>query len=180
MAMKKLSSLFAVRYGHSLSLTSLKLAKPSDGVPFISRKMGDNGVAAYVEPIEKLDPAPAGDLTCALSGSGVLSTFAQDQPYYTAYHVACLTPLQPLTTAQKLYYCLCIGANRYRYGWGRQANRSVKDIMLPELDEFPAWVEDRAAMVDLRGKDAPLHARGPDLGQPRKRKPFLLTAVFTI
>ena len=99
--MKKLSYLFDVQYGHSLELNRLKQTG-LDGIPFVSRKMGDNGVAAYVEPIDGILPNPAGELTCALSGNGVLSTFIQERSYYTGFHVACLKPKQEMLRTQLL------------------------------------------------------------------------------
>ena len=76
--MMRIDEIFEVRYGHSLELNRLKLATAADGYPFISRKMGDNGVSAYVLEIPGVKPNPKGELTCALSGNGVLSTFIQE------------------------------------------------------------------------------------------------------
>lgn len=137
--MKKLDDLFEVRYGNSLELNRLRKTG-LDGIPFVSRKMGDNGIAAYVEPIKGIEPNPAGELTCALSGNGVLSTFIQERPYYTAFHVACLKPRQEMSKTQLLYYCMCIKANRYRYNYGRQANRTIRNLLLPSISEIPNWV----------------------------------------
>ena len=146
--MMKLGDLFEVRYGHSLELNRLKQCGP-EGIPFVSRKMNDNGISAFVEPIDGIDPNPAGELTCALSGNGVLSTFIQERPYYTAFHVACLRPKLELSKRELLYYCTCIKANRYRYNYGRQANRSLRDILLPSPAEIPSWVHD----IDIRMYD---------------------------
>jgi hypothetical protein len=84
--MQKLSELFEVRYGNSLELNRLVTTSPDRGIPFVSRKMGDNGIAAYVKRIPEIEPNPDGELTTALSGNGVLSTFIQDKPYY--FHFA--------------------------------------------------------------------------------------------
>lgn len=138
--MQKLSDLFDVRYGNSLELNRLRKTG-LDGIPFISRKMGDNGISAYVELINGITPNPAGELTCALSGNGVLSTFIQERPYYTAFHVACLSPRQEMSKTQLLYYCMCIKANRYRYSYGRQANRTIRNLLLPDISEIPTWVD---------------------------------------
>jgi hypothetical protein len=141
MKLVPLSDIFDVRYGHSLELNRLKmLGRDEGGIPFVSRKSGDNGIASYVAPIAGVDPAPAGELSCALSGNGVLSTFLQDRPFYTAFHVACLKPLTSLSREQLLYYCTCIKANRYRYSYGRQANKTLKDLLIPSTDNIPAWV----------------------------------------
>jgi hypothetical protein len=140
--MLKISKLFDVRYGHSLELNRLKQCGPEEGIPFISRKMGDNGIAAYVEAIDGIEPNPPGELTCALSGNGVLSTFIQERCYYTAFYVACLTPRLSMSKQELLYYCLCIKANRYRYSYGRQANRTIREILVPSPDEIPSWVRE--------------------------------------
>lgn len=141
MSLVPLCMLFEVRYGHSLELNRLELLKPeAGGIPFVSRKMGDNGISAYVRRIDGVEPAPAGELSCALSGNGVLSTFVQDRPFYTAFHVACLRPLTEMSVDQLLYYCTIIRANRYRYSYGRQANKTLKDLLLPALNSLPEWV----------------------------------------
>jgi hypothetical protein len=135
------SDIFEVYYGHSLELNRLKTQdREHGGVAFVSRKMGDNGISAYVASVTGVKPAPAGELTCALSGNGVLSTFLQDTPYYTGFHIARLKPRISMTRAQLLYYCVCIAANRYRFSYGRQANRTLKSILIPSLDEIPAYV----------------------------------------
>lgn len=137
-----LNELFEVQYGHSLELNRLKLLSPQQGgIPFVSRKMGDNGISAYVEPIADIEPASAGELTCALSGNGVLSTFLQEMPFYTGYHIARLKPLVTMPRSQLLFYCACIFENRYRFSYGRQANRTLKSILVPELHEVPEYVK---------------------------------------
>lgn len=141
MKLMKLSDIFYVRYGHSLELNRLKLSG-TDGIPFVSRQMGNNGISAYVEPISGVTPAEPGELTCALSGNGVLSTFIQPRPYYTGFHVACLRPKLDLSVYEKLYYCACIKKNRYRYSYGRQANRTLRDILIPSPDDIPAWIHE--------------------------------------
>jgi hypothetical protein len=136
-----LSDLFEVRYGHSLELNRLTLLdEKKGGIPFVSRKMGDNGISAYVAPIPNVEPASAGLLTCALSGNGVLSTFLQEQSFYTGFHIACLKPLLELNKEQLLYYCACITSNRYRFSYGRQANRTLKNILIPSLEQLPDYV----------------------------------------
>ena len=87
----------------------------------------------------------------------MLTTHLQEQPYYTGRDVARLVPRVTMTRAQLLFYCICIRANRYRYSYGRQANRSLKDLEVPGLDTLPAYV--KASDVDrFTGKDASLSA----------------------
>ena len=123
--MRRLAEIFDVRYGHSLELNRLTAASPDRGIAFVSRTARNNGVSAFVEPLDDVDPGQPGEITVALGGS-VLSTFLQARPFYTGYHVAILTPRGSLTRAERLYYCAAIAANRYRYSYGRQANRSPR------------------------------------------------------
>lgn len=144
----RVQDIFEVRYGHSLELNRLQLlSKESGGIPFVSRKMGDNGIAAYVAPIPGVEPAPAGELSCALSGNGVLSTFYQEQLFYTAFHVACLRPLEKMSIDELLYYCSCIWQNRFRFSYGRQANRTLKDLLIPARESIPSWTNGALARV---------------------------------
>ena len=144
----RVQNIFEVRYGHSLELNRLQLlSKESGGIPFVSRKMGDNGIAAYVAPIQGTEPAQAGEFTCALSGNGVLSTFYQEQPFYTVFHVACLHPLEKISIEELLYYCSCIWQNRFRFSYRRQANRTLKDLLIPDRESVPGWIHGSLARV---------------------------------
>lgn len=135
-----ISDLFDVRYGHSLELNRLVRASALDGVAFVSRKMGDNGISAFVEPIPDIEPAPAGEISCALGGNGVLTTHLQEQPFYVGRDVAILRPKAELSKAQILFYCLCIKSNRFRYSYGRQANKTLRSLLVPALADLPSWV----------------------------------------
>jgi hypothetical protein len=138
--MVELQEIFEIKYGHSLSLNKLEEVSPNEGIAFVSRKSGDNGISAFVKKLDDTEPAPAGELTCALSGNGVLSTFVQEREYYTAFHVARLIPKHKFTTNELLYYSLCIAENRYKYSWGRQANRTIKSLKVPSIKSIPKWV----------------------------------------
>jgi len=132
--MIKLSHIFSVVYGHSLGLN--KLVLDNSGINFVSRSSANNGVAARVKLIPELQPMPSGTITVALSGS-VLESFVQPEPFYTSFHIYCLTPVESMTFQEKIYYCMCIKANKYRYNYGRQANRTLRDILVPNRSEVP-------------------------------------------
>ncbi|MCO4091927.1 MAG: hypothetical protein HEQ34_08250 [Sphingorhabdus sp.] len=134
------SEIFDIRYGHSLELNGLVQTSLDNGIAFISRKAGDNGISAYVEAVDDLEPAKAGEISCALSGNGVLTTCLQERPFYTGYHVAILRPKQTMSKAEILFYCLCIKSNRYRYSYGRQANKTLGRLIVPSPNELPEWV----------------------------------------
>lgn len=177
--MPTVSELFDVEYGHSLELNRLKLADPGTGIAFVSRSTRNNGVVAYVEPIAGIEPAPAGELTCALSGNGILSTFLQERPFYTAFHVARLVPRGKMTKSHMLYYAMCIKANAYRYSYGRQANRSLRDILLPALADIPGYVEESNTELFEGSQEPSIAAVTPELGVA-SWKSFLLSQMFDI
>lgn len=65
-----------------------------------------------------------------------------------------LYPKQKLSLAEKLFYCMCIKANAYRYAWGRQANKTLKNIDLP--DKVPDWVvETKISPICSKIKEEP-------------------------
>ncbi|GAB3785787.1 restriction endonuclease subunit S [Dyella agri] len=132
-------SIFSVCYGSNLELNALK--RDPDGINFVSRTARNNGVSAKVELDLNLKPIPAGCLTVAGGGS-VLETFVQPEPFYSGRDLYYLVPLERMTLQEKLYYCTVIRANRYRFNYGRQANRTLKDIKIPARSEVPSWVQE--------------------------------------
>lgn len=140
--MKPLNELFEVTYGNKLDLNKLKaLPLAQGGVNFVGRSSRNHGVSGYVEPLVGIQAYEAGLITVALGGSKLLSAFVQEAPFYTAQNVAVLRPKHPMTFQQKLYMCLAIRQNRFRYSaFGREANRTLRTLLVPELTEFPSWV----------------------------------------
>lgn len=136
----KISDLFDVRYGVNLELSSCEKMDWTDdkGINFVARTSINNGVVAKVAKIEGIEPQAAGTLSCAAGGS-VLSTFLQTKPYYSGRDLYILTPKRAMSLNEKLYWCMAIKANAYRFNYGRQANKTLKDIILPDV--IPDWVE---------------------------------------
>lgn len=149
--MIRLGDLFEVKYGVNLELNRCKIAR--FGINFVSRTEKNNGVSATVEAIPGIEPIPAGTLTVAGGGS-VLATFLQPKPFYSGRDLYYLTPLIELSTAQKLYYCTCIATNRYRFSFGRQANKTLRNLMIPTINEIPSWVQS-INIEPFNGADAP-------------------------
>ena len=133
--------LFDVQYGNGLELTYLH--KRHDGYNFVARGQKDNGVTAVVDRVIGVSPFPAGSITVAVSGS-VMESFLQLKPFYTAYHVMVLRPLPgiEMSDSVKLYYCMCLRYNKFRYSYGRQANETLKDLQIPCLEEVPTYVKE--------------------------------------
>ncbi len=45
-----------------------------------------------------------------------------------------------MTDEEKLFYSSCIEANKYKFNYGRQANRTLKDLLIPDKTEIQSWV----------------------------------------
>lgn len=175
--MQRLDQVFTLRYGHSLELNALEPADAPNGVNFVSRAMGNNGVTARVEV--DVTPAAAEELTVALSGNGVLSTFVQPEPFVCGFHVMILSPIDPkMTLQEKLWWACCIWQNRYRYSYGRQANRTLASLMVPE--QVPSWVRVTAVPTHdglARPAGNPVALRDPNGSNWRD---YQLDALFDI
>ena len=137
-----LSKIFKIEHGNKLDLNKMsKCGLREDAVTFVGRSSERNGVVAFVEHISGVDPFPAGSITVALGGSA-LSSFVQKRPFYTAQNIDVLTPLYNMSLDEKLYYCLSIEANRFRYStFGREANRTLKHLLVPTRESVPSWVD---------------------------------------
>jgi Type I restriction modification DNA specificity domain len=136
--MKKLSDIFDIKNSKSLELINCE--EDIWGVPFISRTSEMNGMVARVKILDEVDPMEWHAITVALGGS-VLWSFYQSEPFYTSFHIACLYPKYQFSNQEMLYYCTIIEANKYRYSYGRQANKTLKDILVPSPEEIPASVK---------------------------------------
>lgn len=172
--MVPVSHLFEVRYGVNLELNSLR--QTPDGIAFVSRTARNNGVSARVAPIPNLAPLRAGTISVAGGGS-VMESFLQPEPYYCGRDLYYLTAREAMTDAQKLFYCACLRANKYRFSYGRQANRTLKDILIPALEEIPEWVA-QSRTDELESKDAPAIHAAPQLLSPQNWPMFSLCALF--
>ncbi|MBQ5910791.1 MAG: restriction endonuclease subunit S [Clostridia bacterium] len=126
-----LADVFEVKYGINLELLNCTVASDDDptAINFVARTAQNNGVVAKVKRIQGLEPQPAGILTCAGGGS-VLSTFVQSSPFYSGRDLYLLIPKYPMSLSAKLFCCTIIEANKYRFSYGRQANKTLPTIQL--------------------------------------------------
>ncbi len=127
----KLKDLFDPVYGVNLELSNLKKVNQDDpdSVAFVSRIEGNNGVSACVKRIKEIKPQPANILTVAAGGS-VLSTYLQSQEFYSGRDLYLLYEKTPMSKYVKLFIKTVIEANKYRYNYGRQANKTLAEIEL--------------------------------------------------
>jgi len=142
MELTRLDKLFKIIHGNKFDLNKMTQISPKENaIAFVGRSGENNGVVAYVEKYEDIEPFQSGNITVALGGSA-LSSFVQHRPFYTAQNIDVLLPLTNMTLDVKLYYCLCIEANQFRYStFGREANRTLHTLLVPKIEEIPSWVK---------------------------------------
>ena len=166
---------FDLRYGTSLEL--YKLVQSESGVNFVGRASQNNGVVARVEPSLEIEANPAGTISVALGGS-VMESFLQESPYYSGRDVVYLIPRVKLNRKQFLFYCMCLRANKFRYSYGRQANKTLAQIQIPEIDEMPTYVQ-RIRMPSKPSR-APKLQKKIVLPKSRDWKDFSISELFSI
>ncbi len=178
--MTTVSDLFDLTYGHSLELNRLPASDAADAVNFVSRTARHNGVSARVAPIAEVQPSPAGTITVALNGQGGAGTaFLQPAPYYSGFHVMVLTPKVAMSELEKLWWVSCITANRFRFGFGRQANKSLAGLALPRKSKMPKWVT-TAELNPFKDANAALYDDAPQPLEVTAWKPFRYDELFDI
>lgn len=171
--------MFAVSYGNKLDLNKMRLSPArSGGVNFVGRSSENHGVSATVAPMKGIAAFEAGLITVALGGTKLLASFVQQSPFYTAQNVAVLRPKEPMTDQEKIFYCICIRQNRFRYSaFGREANKTLRGLYVPKRDRLPRWVFSSGA--------APSVIEAPVMARPRAKAPlswpwFKLEDLFEI
>lgn len=172
--MVTLKDIFNVWYGVNLEVVNSEVVEK--GIPFVSRQSVNNGVVCHVAPIDGVTPNPANTLSIAVSGS-VLSTFYHDYPYYSGRDVYVAEPKEPMTKEEMLYYAYIIEQNKYRYNYGRGANRTFRDIVVPDRNEIPKYVEEYKAEFNL-SKDSIITC-GKSLNTDGWKE-FTLDSIFII
>ncbi len=176
-----LNRLFRVEYGNKFDLNKMKLlSKAQGGINFVNRSSRHCGVSATVARVPAIEPYEAGNITVSLGGSFLLSSFVQLDKFYTGQNVAVLIPKEEMSFAEKLYICLCIRHNRFRYSaFGREANRTLRTLPVPDRSSFPEWLKD-CDTSRLQTEYARPHEETTLAISPASWKWFTLSDLFDI
>ena len=129
-----LKNIFNIKYGVNLELNGCEEVevKNDSNVNFVSRTGDNNGVSSRVTLIDGVKPQKAGLISIAGGGS-VLSTFLQNEPFYSGRDLYVLECKETVSDKVKLFLVTVIEQNKYKYSYGRQANKTMPflEIMLP-------------------------------------------------
>jgi restriction endonuclease S subunit len=113
----------------------------ADGINFVSRSSRNLGIEGKVKIFKNYKPFNSGLITVTLGGTYLLSAFIQPEQFYTGQNIKVLEPINDLSFNEKLFYCLCITKNRFKYSThGREANVTLDNLLVPEISEIPRWV----------------------------------------
>lgn len=157
--MVTLDSIFDVWYGVNMEVVNSEVVT-SGGIPFVSRQSTNNGVTCYVKPVDGISPNPGHTLSIAVSGT-VLSTYYHDYEYYSGRDIYVAKPKIPLTKEEMLYYAFVIEANKYKYNYGRGANKTFRKIMIPAYEELPAYIHQYSA--EYQFEESPIQPKSISL-----------------
>lgn len=131
MKLVTLDTIFDIKYGNQFDLNKLESDEDSN-INFVSRSSQNLGVVCKVHPYKDTEPFPAGLITVTLGGTYLLSSFVQQDEFYTAQNIKVLTPKVEMTFEEKIFYCKIIESNRFRYSsHGREANKTLNKILVP-------------------------------------------------
>ena len=127
----KISDIFEVKYGVNLELNACIETDRNDpdSVNFVARCAENNGVSSRVKIMDNVVPLRSGLISVAGGGS-VLSTFYQDEPFYSGRDLYTLDAKADISPASKIFIITVIEQNKYKYSYGRQANKTLPGLII--------------------------------------------------
>ena len=137
MKLLKVKDLFEVVYGVNLDLNKLEEVEPTakNAIRYVGRSDKNNGITAFVLKSEEYSPNPA--MTISVAGGGsVMSSFLQEEEYYSGRDLFFLKPRTEMTKAELLFYCTVLRMNKFKFSYGRQANKTLENLEIPKYDDF--------------------------------------------
>ncbi len=176
--MVKLKDLFYIEYGSQADLNKLEKTSLENGIRFISRSSENLGFQCCVERNDNFKLFSKGSITVTLGGSYLLSAFIQPGDFYTSQNIKVLTPKLEMCEKEKYFYCYAISQNRFRYTThGREANKTLDDLIVPSIEEIPTWVYNTSKLPNP--KKEPFHKKTVSLSD-REWRWFKYDSLFKI
>lgn len=139
--MEKLSCIFDISYGTKLDKNKT-VDKNDKPIIFVSRTSKNHGIDLICNEQVGIIPNDSNTISVPLGGEGRLNANVQFDKYYNGQNVAVLAPkdnTMPLN--ERIYYSLVIRKNQFKYSaFGREANSTLGDILIPSRNEIPSYV----------------------------------------
>ena len=142
MTLVPVQELFDVCYGVNLDLNKLEEVESENenSIRYVGRSEKNNGITAFVLKNNQYTPNPA--MTISVAGGGsVMSSFLQEKEYYSGRDLFYLKPKIEMTKEVLLFYCTALRMNKFKFSYGRQANKSLETILVPSFAEIPDFVK---------------------------------------
>lgn len=142
MRLVKLNSLFDVYYGVNLDLNKLDEVESThiNAIRYVGRSEKNNGVTAFVLKDSKYKPNPP--MTISVAGGGsVMSSFLQENEYYSGRDLFYLKPKVEMSKNQLIFYCAALRLNKFKFSYGRQANKSLENLLIPDYKHLPHFIK---------------------------------------
>lgn len=182
----KVSDLFDVKYGVNLELNACEKCESTavNSVNFVARTAENNGVSSHVVVIDNVTPQKSGLISVAGGGS-VLSTFFQPEPFYSGRDLYTLEAKTNISIEAKMFVITVLEQNKYRYSYGRQANKTLPDLLLKlpiTEDGDPDWkfMEDYIKSLHHKPLTTKNKARQASELKVQDWKPFVTSRLFPI
>lgn len=144
MKMVQIQDLFEVKGGSNITASQLTELPFTNSIPVVGASgVLEKTVVGYINK-DKVSNKIFPQHTIYVSTNGALCCTAFLAPWEFTGNVdmVALIEKQPLTIRQKLYYCLCINANKHRFSYGRKPKGTrFSSLEIPAPEEIPAWVE---------------------------------------
>lgn len=137
-----LYDLFTISSGNKFDKSKMTAYDPS--VNFVGRSSTRNGVTAYVDAIDGVDPYQPGCMTIALGGEHLGSCFIQLHPFYTSQNVVVLSEKISMTENVKIFISHIIrneSKNNYM-AFARELNAHVRTDFVIKLPSLKPGVPD--------------------------------------
>ena len=149
-------SIFEIDSGTKLD--RIKMSEFNPTINFVGRANTNNGITAFVDEIEGIEPYKAGYLTLSLGGEYLGACFVQDKPFYTSQNVNVLIPKWDMPLAIKQFIAAIIfkeGRLHYK-AFIDELNRHIKtDFVIPlpvDLHGKPNWNYMETYMMQIESR----------------------------
>ena len=140
----QIQDLFEVKGGSNITVSQLTELPFTNSIPVVGASgVLEKTVVGYINK-DKVSTKVFPQNTIYVSTNGALccTAFLAPCEFTGNIDMVALIEKQPLTIKQKLYYCLCINANKYRFSYGRKPKGArFSTLEIPAPEEIPAWVE---------------------------------------